>query len=292
MLIESFAPSKLQLDIPFFYSLNNITNFDVISKLSGLILVGINPRFETAILNTKFRHAIIQRNFNIMRIGVFTSLRYPQIHKGNTFRTLYSILENRINSVKITIGFTIPVGILLGVNNLRNAQAIHLQHLVLSLGKAFFVKMQNTDRLGYLHSSVGSLSFASLGYTTKKKIIKKSISTLFTVNQPNHSQKFFNWQKKIGCIIKNIFVFDTHFDINVESNFNSKIIQNEKRIIIVSPIASFYEHDGHIIDIENRLRRHSQVIDNPTFVRTFDIILGARFYSIKISYPSTYLRVS
>jgi len=292
MIIESFASSKLQLDIPFFYSLNDTTNFDNISNLSGLILVGINPRFETAILNTKFRNAISQRNFNIIRISVFTSLRYSQIHQGNTFRTLYSILENRINTVKINIGFKIPVGILLGVNNLRNAQATHLQHLVLNLGKSFFVKMQNKDRLGYLHSSVGSLSFAFLGYTPKKTNIKTPVSTLFTVNQPNYSQKFFNWKKKIGYIIKNMFVFDTHFDINIESNFNSKLVKDEKEVIILSPITSFYENDGHIIDVNNRLRRHSQVIENPIFVRTFDIILAARFYSIKLRYPSIYLRAS
>lgn len=187
---QDYAPAQLNLDLPSLYSLNfSVQNLAKVA-ISGLILIGANPRFEASLLNTALRREQFRRGFSYLTVGAFTSLRYAQTHQGNSYRTLFASLENRVAFVKSRLALQHPVGILLSINSLRNENASYLQKLVVSLGKFNFTKTAKSDRLGFLHSSVGSLAFAALGLSTKKRGNMQN-STLFTVGQPAFSESFF-----------------------------------------------------------------------------------------------------
>ncbi len=81
------------------------------------------------------------------------------------------------------------------MNSLRGKYASFLQEVTRRLGKAFLVKTGHNARLGYIHSSVGSLAFAHLGLTSNKTTAltpsQRKTSALFLVNEPSYSESFF-----------------------------------------------------------------------------------------------------
>jgi hypothetical protein len=192
-LNQSYAPAQLNLDMPFFFSLNASIEGYTNSQLDGLLTVGANLRYEASLLNTIFRREQNQRGFSRVTIGAYNSLRYTQAHQGNSFRTLYSFIENRVTTIKAHLTNKAPIAILLGVNNLRNNQSFYLQQLTYILGKQFFVKLGKKDRIGYIHSSVGSLAFAYLGFKANTTITKNDSSSksFFVVGKPDYAESYF-----------------------------------------------------------------------------------------------------
>lgn len=189
-ITQGYAPAHLQVDLPFFYSLNRSIQSFTENTLSGIVMIGANPRYEASLFNTRLRREQNRRGLSYLSIGSFASLRYAQVHQGNSYRTILAFRENRFSSVKSRLTAELPISFLLGVNSLRSQYALFLQQGVRALGKNFFVKTGQKDRLGYLHSSLGSLAFAHLGLVSKKVQLSEE-TTLFTVNQPSHSESFF-----------------------------------------------------------------------------------------------------
>ncbi len=187
---SSFASAQIHLDLPSLYSLNLSVHNLAKVVISGLILIGANPRFEASLLNTACRREALRRGLIYLTVGAFANLRYTQAHQGNSYRTLFASLENRASFVKERITQASPIGILLSVNSLRNNHASFLQKLVVTLGKVNFTKTVKNDRLGFLHSSVGSLAFAYFGLGGKKRD-NTTNTTLFTVGQPAFADSFF-----------------------------------------------------------------------------------------------------
>ena len=262
----NFRPSQLQLDQPFFYSLNRTVSSFIETNISGFLIVGTNLAYEASILNTIFRRRQNTSNINFSTINAYSSLRYKQTHQGNSFRTLKSFIENRCNYNKVIMKNDIPVGILLGVNSLRNSYSFFLQKMIYSLGKSFFVKTKGENRLGYLHSSVGSLAFAYFGLKSRTESSFKN-KTIFTINRSVDSENFFNRTIKQDKIVK-LIMFDTHYFSNI-LNF-TKIFQEVKGM----PVTSFYENEGHAISLEGRVRKHTKVLGAPKEVRNLEEILS------------------
>jgi len=223
---QSCFPAKLQLDIPFFYSLNTTVNSFTKDELSNVIQVGVNLRYEASLLNTLFRREQTRHGLNYLTVGAFSSLRYQHCHEGNSFHTLFSLLENRISFIKKQSVYKKPLGLLIGVNTLRISYSTFLQQRLHSLGKACFIKTKTKDRLGYVHSSIGSLAFAHLGLYTNKVTSKK----YFTRMHPDYINEF-------------------------------RAITNNKTIINLET-KSLYECSGSVLALEGRIRKHQKVINH------------------------------
>jgi len=119
------------------------------------------------------------------------------------------------------------------VNSLRNNQSICIQQIVRQLGKQFFVKTQSKDRLGFIHSSIGSLAFAHLGFASKKPV---STSLTFTVAQPAYSAVSFRQKQSFSKVL----------------NFESKTL---------------YECSGSLRAIQGQRRKHVKVV-NPVIINS------------------------
>ena len=229
--------SNLLNDFPFFYSLNKSVNDFIISPLHNIIRIGTNLRYETSLLNTRLRRESKQRGTNYITLGNFSPLAYPQKHKGNSYRSVIAMLENRITFVKEFIPQSDKAAIYIGVNNLRNVNANFLQQLVLQISKYFFSKNSKNDRLGYIHSSVGSLGFSHISMSN---LVAKQ-------DNPNYYYVGINVDSNKNHFSDNVTVFSTHYQ---------KTSKNSKHYAI----PSFYESTGHIISIENNVRKHNKVV--------------------------------
>lgn len=71
------------------------------STLAGLensdvcLLLGLNPRFEATLVNTRLRKAVLLQQLSVYSLGNPVQLTYPHTHLGNDLSILSQILEGR-----------------------------------------------------------------------------------------------------------------------------------------------------------------------------------------------------
>lgn len=185
--LQGESPVQLQVEAPHFYGLNRTRDSFSDGSYNSLILVGQNLRYEASLLNTRLRREQQRRANTYYTVGVFNSLRYNQTHQGNSVRTLIAYLENRLSSVQSRRQLPTATPILLGADSTRRSSGATLQRLVSAIGKRRFTKTKSADRLGYVHSSVGSRSFAYLGLVSEfsNKENSSEEALIFNVHQPS-----------------------------------------------------------------------------------------------------------
>lgn len=185
--LQGDSPVQLQVEAPQFYGLNRTRDSFADGSFNSLILVGTNLRYEASLLNTRLRREQQRRAATYYTIGVFNSLRYNHTHQGNSVRTLVAYLENRLSSVQSRRQQSTATPILLGADSTRRASGATLQRLVSAIGKRRFTKTKGADRLGYVHSSVGSRAFAYLGIKSEFFDAENTSETpvIYNVHQPS-----------------------------------------------------------------------------------------------------------
>jgi NADH-quinone oxidoreductase subunit G len=180
--------SKINFDIPAYYTLNRSVNS--LSNLTTLLMIGVNPRFETSILNTSLRKHQLARDLTYYFIGVYANLKLKQNHLGISPKKLVDILMNKSVATKELVLIK-GASIFLGAEILKSKNGAILQNLVRLLAKRLFVKTAQGDRLGVLQGNSTQLIFNQLGIAPSvrsnlyvEEIQDKKIDLLYTV-QPH-----------------------------------------------------------------------------------------------------------
>ena len=79
--------------MPLFYQFN--LSFKKIENSDLILLIGTNPRIESAMLNVKIRKQFFNKEILVGFIGVFSNFIYPVQHLGTTTKTLFQLAEGR-----------------------------------------------------------------------------------------------------------------------------------------------------------------------------------------------------
>jgi len=235
--------ANLLNDFPYFYSLNKGINDFVDNPQNNIIRIGSNVRYEASLLNTRLRRESKQRGATYITVGNFNPLAYAQKHKGNSYRSIIGLVENRRSLVKEFMGQSENVGIYMGVNALRNVNSNFIQQIVRQRSKYFFVKNGKNDRFGYIHSSVGSLAFSHMNFITP-------------------CLPFSKQQKANHCFIGTQADTNTNFFSDFHLAFSTHF-KNDKNHFA---IPSFYETSGHILSLGGEIRKHNKVVTSPANV--------------------------
>jgi len=122
-----------------------------------------------------------------------------------------------------------------------------MQQIFRQLGKQFYVKGKTKDRLGFIHSSVGSLAFAHLGFSSKKST---ATPVTFTVAQPDYYA--------VSCIQNN-------------SSPDSKIVALQTKTL--------YEASGSLRAIQGQRRKHVKVVNSVIINRATKLNFEAEIIS-------------
>jgi NADH dehydrogenase/NADH:ubiquinone oxidoreductase subunit G len=247
--------ANLMKDIPLFYSLNKSVNDFILDPLQNIIIVGVNLRYEASLLNTRLRREVKQRGASYVNLGNFSPLAYSQMHKGNSARSIIALIENRMTFIKGFNRSSNKTAIYMGVNSLRNTDSPFTQQIRRQIAKYFFTHNGKKDRFGYIHSSVGSLAFAHINRS----------NTGSTGKQDNQTGAYcyigIKSEQDPAINPNNTRVFSTHFEKD-RNHF---------------AISSFYESNGHVISIENNMRKHNKVVTPASKVYSLSTL---RNYSI------------
>ena len=242
--------SKINFDIPSYYTLNRSVNS--FANLTSLLMIGVNPRFETSILNTSLRKHQLARDLTYYFIGVYANLKLKQNHLGISPKRLVDILINKSVATKDLV-LTKGSSIFLGAEILKSKNGAILQNLVRLLAKRLFLKTALGDRLGILQGNSTQLIFNHLGVAPSvrsnlyvEEIQDKKIDLLYTVQPHALTQK--KWLSKL--VYTNVISFVTHKPRNFSSD-------------TLIPVQTFYEKDGYLINLEGRVRKFYKSVTPP-----------------------------
>jgi len=148
--------SKINFDVPTYYTLN--CTVSALTTLTSLLMIGVNPRFETSILNTSLRKHQLTRDLAYFFIGVYANLKLKQNHLGISPTKILALLTNKTTATKNLV-LTKGSSIFLGSEVLKSKNGGALQNLLRFLAKRLFVKTAQGDRFGILQGNPTNLIF-------------------------------------------------------------------------------------------------------------------------------------
>lgn len=259
--VGNIAP-KTNYDLPFYYNFNR--TIASLNNLNTLLIIGLNTRFETSVLNSTLRKHQLNRGLNFFTVGPYAPLKLRQKHIGNSLRTLISLSENKIKEV-LSCYLELNTSIFYGFESLRNKHGFLLQNIVRFLGKKLCTRTLAGDRLGLVHANISTLNFANLGIFSGVRsslfvdtLQDKEISTLFLIQSEQF--KSDKWLSPSNY---------THV-VGVSTNSTTTIKYDS-----LIPITSLYEKDGFLFNIEGRLRKMNKVVAPKTNKRSLESFLAA-----------------
>ena len=152
--------SSINFDVPSYYTFNrSVSSFN---ELTSVLMIGVNTRFETSILNTTLRKHQLARDLTYVTLGVYANLKLKQNHLGISAKNLLKILNNNVGTTKDLV-LTKGSSVFLGSEILKSKNGAVLQNLVRILGKNLFLKTPKGERLGILQGTSTNLIFNHLG---------------------------------------------------------------------------------------------------------------------------------
>lgn len=139
---------------------NYLTN----STLTGLeeadicLLIGVNPRYEAPLLNTRLRKSVLQNRLEVYSIGSPVDLTYKTIHLGNSLTTLMAIAEGRHHFAQILKRAKKPA-ILLG-NSFLSTGAYGM---IVEIARHTKLIQKDWNGINIVHTSSSSVGSLDLG---------------------------------------------------------------------------------------------------------------------------------
>jgi len=249
--------SHVNVDNTSFFTLNR--SLESYEKLTALFMIGTNPRYEASLLNTILRKQQNFRGVPFVSVGSYSSLKMKQNHGGNSLASLATFVEGRktsLNSFYLIQGSSI----LVGYDNFKLNAGLMIQNMSRFLGKKFFAKTKQGERLGILHSNVTTLNMAMLGLNVGVRspfnsilIEDKNIAVLLALSSDGLNANQWLSTSRYTTVIG----LSTHKDSNLKADY-------------MVPVRSLYEKEGLLYNIEGRLRKFYKVVTGLKTARTIE----------------------
>lgn len=144
-------------DLRTSYLLN--TTISGLEKSDLCILIGVNPRTEAPLINTRLRKNVIAGKLKVYTIGTAHDLTYSTIHLGNSLSILQEICEGRHHVCQLLRKSKAPM-IIVGESIMKNANFLTY---IKNIQK--FVKIKNSAWNGFnvMHNNAGAVAAYNLG---------------------------------------------------------------------------------------------------------------------------------
>lgn len=240
-----------ELDFNHFYCFNN--KFQVLDdlKLTGCLLIGVDPKKEVPILNLKLRKRYLKGNFIVANFGTRLSLTFPVFHLGINCFSFYNIISGNHPFCKILKQkkkkITIVGNSFLNISSEKNHRFFISSFLKNSglINSEFF-------GLNFLSNRASDLAIYSLGLKTKSLSRASKPSVFFvlgdTIFQKNNKKTFVCFQGIQGN------------ELALKAN-------------LVLPSVAFTEKNALFVNLEGRFQNAQKAIPSPKNTKLeFDII--------------------
>ena len=243
---------NINTDLPTFYQFNSLIKN--IEESDLILLIGINPRLESSMLNLKIRKHFFNKNVSVNLIGSYVDLTYPYNHLGNSLKTLLNIVEGKNNFCKVLRKSKNPLIIIGSEFGLRLDAGI-IQNLIRNLSKKSYLLFKNKFNLNFVHSNISQSNYCELGLNSNSK------SLIYKTNIKNDNIIFYN---------------NNVNNLNYNNSFcsmNTHRIENDNLTKYLLPINSFFERNSINVNVEGLTQKGFKIKTNNNLSRNSEDIL-------------------
>lgn len=135
-----------------------------IENADAILLVGVNPRTEAALVNARIRKTWLAKHLPVALIGAPADLNYPVKYLGAGPETLSELAEGKGSFADVLSKAQNPM-IILGAGALRRADGIALQALARKVAEKFNMVRDGWNGFSMLHTAASRVGALALGCT-------------------------------------------------------------------------------------------------------------------------------
>ncbi len=246
------------------------TSIEKVEESDSLLLIGVNPRKDCPVLNSRITQKAANKNYKVAAIGLDQDVTYKYENLGDTAQSLQDILDEKSVFAKALKDSTKPL-IIIGSDAVSGAEGEEVLNLAKQVAEKFDITNESWNGFNFLSKSTGLINGLELGFdqANASKILdsaKKGKSKLLFLMGADDNIEL---KKHEDCTVVYI---GSHGDFGA----------NKADIIL--PGLAFSEKDDLYINLEGRPQKAKRSIFGPkeSKIDSQIIIDLAKFCKIKI----------
>ena len=138
-----------------------------IDNADAILLVGSNPRWEAAVLNSRIRKAYINNDCKIGLIGPSINLTYKYTHLSNDVSYLNKILKNVSDFSKVLESAKKPL-IIIGTSAINYEEGAEVLKICSEISSKYNISNENFIGLNILQQDISRVGALDLGFYNNK----------------------------------------------------------------------------------------------------------------------------
>jgi NADH dehydrogenase (ubiquinone) Fe-S protein 1 len=230
------------------------SDFSEIENRDICLLVGVNPRTEGTLINTRLRKGIIKGNLTVANIGPRLDLTFNYQHLGSSIKTLFSLVEGKHSFCK-EMKKANKVVLILGTSPLYQFENNLLSNCFIRLQKHFknlsfnvlHNKANDVTALTFGAVREGSLNKCGLGIALEKDRLPTNVAE--------------RW-------------------IYIGSHITEDILM-APGLMMCLPSATFAEKDSSFLSLNGKLQQTKKAIPSPSDSLRSSSLLELFFFSLE-----------
>jgi NADH-quinone oxidoreductase chain G len=296
--------SKKNYDLMFennFLITNNFTKF-LLTNTTLALLIGINTRYESPMLNLKLKERLVKGNFRLLNISSLLEFTYPVKYLGLNFNILKTITEGNNTFCQEIITSKNPL-ILSNINFFQQQHKTNLLFYKLKkILQNFHKKWNNFNVLNPLINDVGLSNYGTIKHLTMQDLNKFSIC--YFINpylNINYFKTLLNLKiLYFSSVLKNSNLLNANKLVIEQNNLNniktSKLKNELKKSYSKSinyftiPNATFFETTGTYINTEGIVKKNVKSLTTSIQIKEdWQILRRLLTYITHFGYIDTFL---
>src|SRR5690606_31238303 len=156
------------------------TTISGIEKADSCLLIGVNPRKTSPIINARIRKRYLSGNLKIAAIGFSENinLTYNYLNLGCKFQTLKDILDGKSEYNKILSNSSNPM-IIVGIEALSGENGASMLNCIKKIAEKYNMVNDEWNGFNLLHNNASLTGALDIGFTSKntnrREIIEKAV---------------------------------------------------------------------------------------------------------------------
>ena len=138
-----------------------------IDNADAILLVGTNPRWEAAVLNSRIRKAYINNDCKIGLIGPSAKLTYKYTHLSDDISYLNKILRNDSDFSKVLEGAKKPL-IIIGTSAINYEEGESVLKICSDISSKYNISNNNFNGLNILQQDISRVGALDIGFYNSK----------------------------------------------------------------------------------------------------------------------------
>ena len=215
-----------------------------IDEADAILLVGVNPRQEAAILNARIRRNWVERRIPVGLIGQAVDLTYPYAHLGTAPKDLQNLSGQKDGFAHKFRGAQKPM-MIIGTGAFAREDGAAIQALARSVAESFGVVKEDWNGFNVLHMAANRVGALQLGFTKQGGFNPAQMGIVYLLNVDTpyvleniHTDAFVIYQGHHGDA-------------------------GAKRADIIFPGAAYTEKHGIYMNTEGRPQMAKKAVDAP-----------------------------